>query len=105
MNQENERTLVENPSWGSLLLICKDCRRRKNGQEHLKASTLAKDIKHQVKETLPGARIVLSTCLKLCPKSATAVAYVASSTTPNIAAIKNSDQLLRRLPLLSGQAS
>ena len=94
---------IERPGWASLLLICKDCRRRKNGPKHLKATTLAKDIKHQVKEIMPGARIILTTCLKLCPKKATSVAYVGEAAEQRITAVKDSDQLLRRLPLLIGR--
>ena len=94
---------IESPDWASLLLICKDCRRRKNGPKHLKATTLAKDIKHQVKEIIPGARIVLTTCLKLCPNKATSVAYVSAAAEQSITAIKDSDELLRRLPLLMGR--
>jgi predicted metal-binding protein len=95
---------IERPGWTSLLLICKDCRRRKNGPKHLKATTLAKDIKHQVKEIMPGTRIILTTCLKLCPKKATSVAYISAAAEQSITAIGNSDQLLRRLPLLIGRS-
>jgi predicted metal-binding protein len=105
MNQDNGTpATIESPGWASLLLICKDCRRRKNGPKHLKATTLAKDIKHQVKEIMPGARIILTTCLKLCPKKATSVAYVSTASEQSITAIKDSEQLLRRLPLLIGRS-
>jgi hypothetical protein len=90
------------PSWDALILVCKDCRRRKDGPKH-KARELAKDIKHQVKSAVPRVRVVLTTCLKLCPKNATSVAFVAARTEPRIAAIKSGAQLQNALTLLLDQ--
>ena len=91
------------PSWEFLVLICKDCRRRKDGPKHLKAKGLAKEIKHQVKERAPRARVVLSSCLKLCPKKATSVAYVGAGVEPRIAGIRSKIQLQATLSLFIGQ--
>jgi len=90
-------TVILSPGWESLFLVCKDCRRRKDGPKHLKAKALAKEIKHQVKDSAPGARVVLTTCLKLCPKRATSVAFVGPLAKPRIAAIKSSAQLEKAL--------
>jgi hypothetical protein len=86
-------TVILSPGWESLFLICKDCRRRRDGPKHLKARALAKEIKHQVKDSAPRARVVLTSCLKLCPKKATSVAFVGPLAKPRIAAIKSSAQL------------
>jgi hypothetical protein len=90
-------TVILSPGWESLFLVCKDCRRRKDGPKHLKARALAKEIKHQTKDSAPGARIVLTSCLKLCPKKATSVAFVGPLAKPRIAAIKSSAQLKKAL--------
>jgi predicted metal-binding protein len=97
-----DHTSAVSPSWDALLLICKDCRRRKDGPKH-KARELAKDIRHQVKSASPRVRVVLTTCLKLCPRKATSVAFVAVRTEPRIAAIKSSAQLQNSLTRLLDQ--
>jgi predicted metal-binding protein len=98
---KGDDTIILSPSWESLFLVCKDCRRRKDGPKHLKARALAKEIKHQVKDSVPGgARIVLTSCLKLCPKKATSVAFVGPLAKPRITAIKSSGQLQDSLSLL-----
>jgi hypothetical protein len=93
---------VLNPGWHSLLLVCKDCQWRKDGPKDLKAKALAKKIKHHVKDSAPRARIVLTTCLKLCPKKAISVAFVSPPAEPRIAAIKSGNQLKKNLPALLG---
>ena len=90
-------TVILSPGWESLFLVCKDCRRRKDGPKHIKARPLAKEIKYQVKDGAPGARVVLTSCLKLCPKRATSVAFVGPLAKPRIAAIKSSAQLEKAL--------
>jgi hypothetical protein len=100
---KRDETIALSPSWESLFLICKDCRRRKDGPKHLKARALAKEIKHQVNDSAPRARVVLTTCLKLCPKKATSVAFVTALAKPRIAAIKSSSQLTNTLALLLDQ--
>jgi hypothetical protein len=90
---KGDETVIFSPGWESLFLVCKDCRRRKDGPKHLKARALAKEIKHQTKDSAPGARIVLTTCLKLCPKKATSVAFIGPLAKPRIAAVKSSRQL------------
>jgi predicted metal-binding protein len=94
---ERDEAFTSSPSWESLFLVCKDCRRRKDGPKHLKAKALAKAIKHQVKDSAPGARVVLTSCLKLCPKKATSVAFVPGRSKPRIAAIKSNDVLKKVL--------
>jgi predicted metal-binding protein len=96
---KRDDTSILSPGWESLFLVCKDCRRRKDGPKHLKAKALAKEIKHQTKDSAPRARVVLTTCLKLCPKKATSVAFVGPLAKPRIAAIKSSGQLRDALAL------
>jgi hypothetical protein len=58
--------------WNELILVCKDCRKRSRGPD-AKAKEIAAAIKKQVGATRPRPRVVLSSCLGLCPKKATAV--------------------------------
>jgi hypothetical protein len=95
---------AETPSWNSLVLICKDCRRRKDGPRHLKAKVLAASIKSQLKAGARRPRVVLTTCLKLCPKKATSVAFVTALAAPQITAIRSSAQLQAMLPEIIGVA-
>lgn len=85
------------PGWQTVFLVCKDCRRRKNGPKNVKPKELAKEIKHQVKDTEPKARIVLTTCLKLCAKKATSVAVVGIGIGPRIAAVKSKKRFKKDL--------
>jgi hypothetical protein len=96
---KRDETIALSPSWESLFLVCKDCRRRKDGPKHFKAKALAKEIKHRVKDSAPRTRVVLTTCLKLCPKKATSVAFVSALTKPRIAAIKSRSRLEKTLSL------
>jgi hypothetical protein len=61
---------------------------------------LANEIKHQIKESAPRARVVLSSCLKLCPKKATSVAVIGAGAKPRIAAIKSGARLKKNLAAL-----
>jgi hypothetical protein len=97
--------IAQTPSWSSLVLICKDCRRRKEGPKHLKAKTLATSIKSELKADARRPRVVLTTCLKLCPTRATSVAFVAALAAPRIAAIESIAQLQAMLPELMVQDS
>jgi predicted metal-binding protein len=97
---KRDETVVLTPAWESLFLVCKDCRRRKDGPKHLKAKALAKEIKHRTKDSAPRTRVILTTCLKLCPKKATSVAFAGPLAKPRIAAIKSSAQLQDALALL-----
>jgi hypothetical protein len=91
---------IETPSWSCLVLVCKDCRRRKDGPKHLKAKVLAAGIKSELKAGTLRPRVVLTTCLKLCPKKATSVAVVTALAVPRIAAIESSAHLQAMLPEL-----
>ena len=58
-----------------------------------------------MKERDYEARIVFTSCLKLCPRTATSVAFVAGLASPRIVAIKSRAQLRDVLPLLIQQKS
>jgi hypothetical protein len=104
MSRKNKRSdwSVGTPSWECLVLICNECCQRKNGPKRLRPKALARSIKSELKTNARKARIVLTTCLKLCPKKATSVAFVALGT-PRITAVKSRAQLQSLLPLLIEQ--
>jgi hypothetical protein len=106
MSRTNKRSdwSVGTPSWECLVLICNECRQRKNGPKRLRPKALARSIKSELKTGASKARIVLTTCLRLCPKKATSVAFVAAHGTPRIAAVKTRAQLQSILPLLIDNA-
>jgi predicted metal-binding protein len=88
------------PEWDSLLLVCKECRKRKDGPKHLKAKTLAATLKVMARKKAPLSQIVMTSCLGLCPKRATAVAYTGVGPAPRIVAITSSAELQEMLPRL-----
>ena len=88
------------PDWDSLLMVCRECRKRKDGPKHLKAKTLAATLRVMTRYKTPQSRIVIASCLGLCPKKATAVAYTGTGSAPRIVAITSSTELQEMLPQL-----
>ena len=58
------------PSWQTLVLLCKDCRKRGNGPAD-KAKELGRACRQAGKAARP--RVLLTACQGLCPKRATCV--------------------------------
>ena len=80
--------------WDSLFLVCKDCRRRKNGPRHVKPKALAKELKREASHNSVGkVRVVLTSCLSLCPKRATSVGFVGTDGAWRIVAVESDAQL------------
>ena len=66
------------PNWHTLVLVCKDCRKRGNGPAD-KAKELGRACRQAGKAARP--RVLLTSCQGLCPKRATCVS-VASRDEP-----------------------
>jgi hypothetical protein len=64
------------PSWDALVLVCKTCRKRRNGPRDVKAKGLALDIRKSAKSQGLKPRVLLTSCQGLCPKEATSVTTV-----------------------------
>jgi hypothetical protein len=94
---------ADSPRWDTVFLVCKQCRKRSNGPEHLKTKALARTLRAATREQRPRPRIVMTSCLGLCPKRAIALAYVGMQARPRILAIKSSARLAKALPLLVGE--
>jgi len=88
-----------NPKWNAAFLICRQCRKRKNGP-HMKAKVLVTTVRGITRDVEPRPRIVLTSCLGLCPKGATALAYVGGAVDPRVVAIKSCAKLEAVMPLL-----
>jgi predicted metal-binding protein len=84
----------EAPAWDAVLLVCRECRKRGNGPREPKPKQFLHALKHSVREQRPRPRVLLTSCLGLCPKRATAVARVGGSPgASRIAALTSLEQV------------
>jgi len=91
---------IELPKWDAVILICKDCRKRKNGPEHLKAKALVKIARRHLHDAQPRPRVVSVSCLGVCPKRAIAVACLGDELPPRVIRIETRGAFADALPLL-----
>ena len=81
------------PSWRTVVLVCKACKKRKNAPKKLKSGELLREIQYGVRGINPKPRVVAATCLGLCPKRATAIALVTGIGAPHITAVAARSQI------------
>ena len=93
-------TDTSSPSWDALLLVCKTCRRRSQAPKGLKNKAVVQQAKRALSQLRPRPRVVLSSCLGLCPKAATAVAVIGGGRPARIVAIHSQTELDTALPML-----
>lgn len=98
----NKTPKLESPSWNAALLVCNACKKRSNGPRGLKAKAVVQEARRALRDLKPRPRIVLTTCLGLCPKAALAVAFVGGGSEARICAIESAGQVEAALPLLAG---
>jgi predicted metal-binding protein len=79
--------VVLTPSWKTVWLVCKDCRKRSGGHTKLKPKEVASDIKRAMRDAKPRPRIVLTACLGLCPKNALTIAVAGEGHRTHAAAV------------------
>lgn len=74
----NERRVELRPvRWEAAVLVCKECRRRKNGPRDLKTKVTIHELKAAgVTHVGPRTRIVQTKCLGVCPKNAMTIALL-----------------------------
>ncbi len=87
--------------FGAVYLVCKACGKRSSGPGKLKPKEVAGLVRQASKKGVVRSRVVLTTCLGLCPKKATAVARVASGTPTRIVAISARKEVDRAVALLA----
>jgi predicted metal-binding protein len=80
------------PSWKDLVLVCRDCRKRSRGPK-AKAKEVASELKKQFGHAKPRPRVVMTTCMGLCPTKATAVALVREGQPIAAIAVASIDQI------------
>lgn len=100
----NNAPTLANPSWDAALLVCNACRKRSSGPRGFKAKAVVQEARRALRDVKPRPRIVLTTCLGLCPKGALAVAFVGGASGTQICAIESMAQVEATVPLLAGGA-
>ena len=86
-----------------MVLVCKACGKRSSGPaKEGKPKKVAEAVKAGAKQARLKTRVVLTGCLGLCPKKATAVVVIGKSGDPLQYAVESRDQagslIQRRLP-------
>ena len=97
-----EAKVAARPKWDRVVLVCKDCAKRKSGPTHLKAKELVGGIKKVSGGIKPRPRILMTNCLGLCPKAANAVAAVGEDSGARIVAIRGRKDLKAKVAALFG---
>lgn len=82
------------------MLVCKDCRKRGNGPQGLKPKAVARRARAELRGVRPRPRVVLTSCLGLCPKAALAIARVGGDAAAQLAAIDSLARVAEAVPLL-----
>ena len=80
----------------ALVLVCKACGKRDSGPRGAKPKQVAQQLKRSAKDARLKTRVVMTSCLGLCPKRATAVVAVAGAAEAGVPAqfaIESLDQV------------
>lgn len=99
---KDDAATVRTPSWQGVVLICRACRKRGNGPKKLRPKALVATARKAVGPQRPRPRVVMTTCLGLCPKAAIAVASVGASST-RLAAVRSKRELASALVSMLGE--
>lgn len=81
----------------ALVMVCKACGKRSSGPRDARPKDVAKEFKRAGKDARLKTRVVMTSCMGLCPKRATAVATVARDGKPAQFAIESLDQVAATL--------
>ncbi len=74
--------------WDTVVLVCRQCRKRSSGPEDLKTRDVAAALRRAMKDAAPRPRVVLSSCLGPCPKRAMSVAVACSGEPTRVVAVR-----------------
>jgi hypothetical protein len=97
--------VVSSPVLQSLLLVCKDCKKRSSGPGKLKPKAVSSEIRRATKDQRPKPRVVLTTCLGICPKDAMAIAFAGGADGTRVAEVRTIADVQRMMPMLLSAAS
>jgi hypothetical protein len=89
--------------WTGVFLVCEDCRSRGSGPKD-KPKAVASAVRQESRRSGERARIVLTGCLGLCPKKATAVAHAGSASPASMVAVRSLKHLREAVAALSARS-
>jgi predicted metal-binding protein len=93
---------IDTPKWDAVMLICKQCGKRRDAPRDLKPKALVKLARQHLKEQRPRPRVVSTSCMGVCPKDEIAVAWVGRGRGPRIMCIGTRAAFAESLPRLLG---
>lgn len=89
----NQEAVPSSPRWRAVVLVCKACGKRSKAPKEAKPKAIAADVRRLTKGLPQRSRIVLTGCLGLCPKGATAVAVAGHAVGSRVVAIRRRSQV------------
>lgn len=89
----NQEAVPSSPRWRAVVLVCKACGKRSKAPKEAKPKAIAADVRRLTKGLPQRSRIVLTGCLGLCPKGATAVAVAGHAVGTRVVAIRRRSQV------------
>lgn len=92
--------MSKSPTWNTVVLVCKACGKRGSGPKKTRPKAIADELRRAAGRTRPRPRVLLTGCLGLCPKAATAVALVGERRATLLVAVERTAQLAELIPLI-----
>jgi predicted metal-binding protein len=92
------------PRFDTALLVCKSCGKRSDAPRKFKPKEVAVLARRASRHLDERVRVLMTTCLGLCPKAAIAVARVASGAPTRIVAIESRRQIEAAVVLMSARS-
>ena len=78
--------------WQTLVVVCRQCSKRSSGPPKLKSKQLARTLRETMQTGTRRCRVVLSSCMGLCPKRAIAVACTGGAASGGIWSVGSRDE-------------
>lgn len=88
----------ETVAWQSVVLVCKDCKKRGSGPKGLGRKAVVAELKRALRTASPRPRIVATGCLGVCPKRALAIAWVGGGAETRVACVESLAQIAHAGP-------
>ncbi|HYF60759.1 MAG TPA: hypothetical protein VEA81_17560 [Burkholderiaceae bacterium] len=83
----SDRSAAFRPKWDAVVLVCRACRKRRDVPAALAGKAVARTLREALRDLRPRPRIVLSSCLGVCPKKALALAAIGAAGTPLVVSV------------------
>ena len=88
------------PAWRTVLLACKDCRKRGNGPKKMPPKDVADAMKQASRKLNRHTRVLLTSCLGICPKGAMAIGCAGNSTGTLVVSVRDFADIEQSVPVL-----